>query len=289
MKKILYCCLIALTVACNSHQSKAQSIVSRIAGNGSYGFSGDGGQATAASFGVTQGVCMDGAGNLYIADVGNQRVRKIDPTGIVTTVAGTGVSGYFGDGGPATLAKLNFYGVSCDPAGNLLIGDWSNNRVRRVDAVTGIITTVAGNGSSGSLGDGGPATNAQIKLPIDAVYDGAHNIIISEYGAGKIRKVDAITGIIKTIAGGGGAGLGDGGPATNATVSSPDQIAVSGSIIYIAQQSGRVRKIDASGIISTLAGGGTGVLSGVPATSTSLAGPQGVAVDCLWQCLHSRQ
>jgi len=239
--------------------------VSVIAGNGTSGFSGDGGPATSASFSSTQGICIDALGNLYIVDVDNARIRKIDPLGIVTTVAGTGVAGLSGDGGPATSAKLNCYGVECDAAGNLLIGDWGNNRVRRVDATSGMITTVAGNGTAGSTGDGGPATSAGILAPIEAYYDANHNIYISEYGAGYIRRVDAITGTISTIA----------------TAASPDQIAISGSTIYVALQSGRVIAIDYStGTTSTYAGGGTGTSSGVPATSTSLAGPQGVVADC---------
>lgn len=263
-RKNLYIALLFLFIG----ENVTAQTVRIFAGNGIGGFSGDGGPATAASFSnSTQGICADAVGNIYIGDVGNNRVRKVTPFGTVTTVAGNGTWGYTGDGGPATAASLKFYGVSCDPVGNLLIGDWVNERVRRVDAVTGIITTVAGNGISGSLGDGGPATAAQLFRPIDAAYDTAHNIVISEYSGGRIRKVDAATGTISTIAGPG--------------FSSPDQIAMSGPTIYVARQSGRVSKIDASGVVSTFAGGGAGVASGVPATSTSLLGPQGVAVDCI--------
>ena len=259
MKKIIL--LIILLIS--SGFINAQSLVTVIAGNGISGYSGDGGPATDASIRGSQGVCMDSIGNLYIADAG--RVRKINPSGIITTIAGTGASGYSGDGGPATAAQLNFYGVECDPAGNLLIGDWYNNRVRRVDAVTGIITTIAGDGTYGSGGDGGPATAAQIREPIEANYDDAHNIYISEYGSAKIRKVDAVTGIISTIASG---------------ENGPDQIAIRGNTIYVALQSGSVIKINSLGDTSTFAGGGSDILSNVPATNTELSGPQGVAIDC---------
>lgn len=276
MKKYIILLMGLFVTSVSAH---AQFIVSRIAGTGVSGFSGDGGPATAAQIRSTQGICRDAIGNIYIGDVGNKRIRKIDTFGNVSTVAGNGSSGFAGDGGPATAASLNFYGVSCDPAGNLLIGDWNNNRVRRVDAVTGIITTVAGNGTSVTSGDGGPATAAGIKRPIDAVYDAAHNIIISEYSGGRIRKVDGATGIISTIAGG-GSGSADGVPATSVSLGSPVQIVIAMGNIYIAFQSGYVKRITPAGLIYRVAGGGLGTGSGIPATAASLSGPEGVAADC---------
>lgn len=245
----------------------AQSLVQIAAGTGVSGFSGDGGPATAARFGSTQGICYDHIShNLYIYDVGNCRVRKINSAGIVSTVAGNGSGGYSGDGGAATAASINGYGLSCDHAGNLYIGDWNNNRVRKVDMSTGIITTVAGTGVGGSSGDGGAATAADIRRPIYACTDIANNIYISEYGSSKIRKVDAITGIISTVASG---------------VGSPVQLAIDGAgNIFIADQGGRIRKVSPSGVVSTYAGGGSGAASGVPATATSLRGPEGVTIDC---------
>lgn len=276
MKKYI---ILLVSLIVTSVSADAQFIVSRIAGTGVSGFSGDGGPATDAQVRSTQGICRDAVGNIYIGDVGNKRVRKIDTFGNITTVAGNGTSGFSGDGAPATAASLNFYGVSCDPAGNLLIGDWNNHRVRRVDAVTGIITTVAGNGTSATTGDGGPATAAGIKRPIDAVYDAAHNIIISEYSGGRIRKVDGATGIITTIAGG-GSGSADGVPATSVSLGSPVQIVIAMGNIYIAFQSGYVKRITPDGLIYRVAGGGTGMGSGIPATAASLSGPEGVAADC---------
>jgi len=226
---------------------------------------GDGGLATAAQLSGTQGVCSDGNGNVYVMQQGAGRVRKITPAGIITTIAGFGSTGFSGDGGLATAAKFDAYGLSCDFSGNLYIGDWNNNRVRKVDASTGIITTIAGNGSGSTSGDGGPATSAGIKSPIGAAVDNAGNLFISEYGANRIRRVDALTGIITTIATG---------------ISSPCQITTDGNgNVFIASQAGYVYKISTNSVVTIVAGGGTGTGSGVPATSVGLSGPEGVAVD----------
>ena len=228
---------------------------------------GDGGPATAALLSGTQGVCSDGAGNVYVMQQGGgARVRKISPSGIITTVAGHGTSGFSGDGGPATAATFNAYGLSCDLSGNLYIGDWSNGRVRKVNASTGIITTIAGNGSGSTSGDGGPATAAGISSPIGAAVDYAGNVFISEYGNDRIRRVDASTGIITTIATG---------------LYGPCQIVtdVAGNVFVATQSGGRIYKITPSGTVSTMAGGGSGSGSGVPATSVNLSGVEGVAVD----------
>lgn len=243
----------------------AQSYVSVITGTGGSGFSGDGGLATNATIGQTQGICVDGFGNLYISDVGNARIRKIDPSGIITTVAGSGVNGFSGDGGFATAAQLSCYGVECDISGNLYIGDWNNNRVRKIEVATGIITTICGTGVAGSAGDGGLATAAQLNRPIDACVDLSGNIYISEYGAGRIRKIDASSGIITTFA----------------IVGNPVQIVsdLSGNV-FVAQQIGLINKITPSGIITTIAGGGVNLASGIPATMASLHGSEGLAVDC---------
>lgn len=261
MKNVLFT-LLCISVGISS--LNAQVPVNIFAGGGAT--LGDGGPATAAQLGGTQGICSDGNGNVYVLEQGsNARVRKISPTGIITTVAGYGVGGFSGDGGPATAAQFDAYGLSCDGNGNLYIGDWNNNRVRRVDAITGIITTVAGNGSYTTSGDGGPATAAGIKRPIGATMDNFGNLYICEYGAAKIRKVDALTGIITTFATG---------------ISSPCQIAtdVNGNV-YVGSQAGYIYKISPSGISAIVAGGGVGTASNVPATSIALLGPEGVAVD----------
>lgn len=250
--------LLAFTLSANAQ-------VTLFAGSGSS--LGDGGPATAAMLSGTQGICSDGYGNVYILQQGVGRVRKVTPAGIITTVAGNGTTGFSGDGGPATAAKFNGYGLSCDLAGNLYIGDWNNNRVRKVDASTGIITTIAGNGSGSTSGDGGPATAAGINRPIGAAVDMAGNLFISEYSGGRIRRVDASTGIITTLATG---------------MAGPCQITTDfpGNVFVATQSGGRIYKITPSGTVITMAGGGSGSGSGVPATSVNLGGVEGVAVDC---------
>ena len=164
-------------------------IITTVAGNGTFGFSGDGGPATSASLRNPQRVVLDSAGNLFIVDLSNNRIRKVDTSGIITTVAGDGIFGFSGDGGPATSASLrNPTGVALDSAGNLFIADLSNFRIRKVDT-SGIITTVAGDGSSGFSGDGGPATSASLRNPFGVAPDGSGNLFISDLSNNRIRKV----------------------------------------------------------------------------------------------------
>ena len=254
--------------------------ITTIAGTGERGFSGDGRPATEAQLGWPYGVAVDGAGNVYIADSENQRIRKVDSSGIITTIAGTGVRGYSGDGGPATEAQFNLpYGVVVDEAGNVYIGDLDNDRIRKVDS-TGTITTIAGTGESGLSGDGGPATEAQLSDPTGVALDGVGNLYIADTENQRIRKVDS-TGTITTIAGTGERG--DGGPATGAQLSSPYGVAVDGAgNLYIGERDNqRIRKVDSTGTIITVAG--TGEYSfggdGGPATEAQLSDPTGVALD----------
>ena len=195
-------------------------IITTVAGNGIAGYSGDGGAATSAQLSPhLQGIVVDAAGNLYIADAGNNRIRKVTAaTGVIITVAGNGTTGYSGDGGAATSAELgNSYGVAVDAAGNLYIADNGNSRIRKVDAVTSIITTVAGNGIAGYTGDGGAATSAELDHPQGVGVDAAGNLYIVDND--RIRKVNAATGAITTVAGSGIAGYsGDGGAATSASL-----------------------------------------------------------------------
>ena len=218
-------------------------------------------------------MAVDASGNLYIADTGNNRIRKVSATGIITTVAGNGSAGYSGDGGPATSAQLDGpEGVAVDGSGNLYIADTCNNRIRKVSA-TGIITTVAGNGSAGYSGDGGPATSAQLSLPAGVAVDGSGNLYIADSGNNRIRKVSA-TGIITTVAGNGSPGYsGDGGPATSAQLNQPAGVAVDASgNLYIADSSNnRIRKVSATGIITTVAGNGFDGYSGDGGPATSAA------------------
>jgi hypothetical protein len=164
-----------------------------VAGNGSLGYAGDGGPATAATLFYPTGVALDNAGNLYIADQNNQRIRKVDANGIITTVAGNGTAGYAGDGGPATSAAIDRpTGVSLDNAGGLYIAEYGGNRIRKVD-VNGTITTVAGNGIPGFAGDGGLATNGQVNVPEDVTLDSGGNLFIGDSNNARIRKVDVTT------------------------------------------------------------------------------------------------
>ena len=214
--------------------------ISTIAGSGEFGFGGDGGPAIDARLNYPSGVAVDGAGNVYIADLGNQRIRKVDSTGTITTIAGSGETGFGGggfggDGGPATEAQLNYpRGVAIDGAGNVYIADQGNQRIRKVDS-TGTITTIAGSGERGFSGDGDPATEAQLNYPWGVAVDGAGNVYIADLGNHRIRKVDSL-GTITTIAGSGEFGFGgDGGPAIDARLNYPSGVAVDGAgNLYIA-------------------------------------------------------
>ena len=260
-----------------------------IAGTGERGYSGDGGPATQARLAFPNDVAVDAANNIYIADGWNRRIRKVDAaTRTITTIAGTGERGFTGDGGPATEAKLGPSGVAVDGAGNIYIADGGNNRIRKIDAATGIISTIAGTGERGYSGDGGPATEARLSFPNDVAVDAGGNVYVSDNSNHRIRKVDAATGTISTIAGTGERGYsGDGGPASEAGLYSPGGVAVDGSgNVYIADTvNNRIRKIDAATeTISTIAGTGERGYSGDggPAAGARLSFPGGVAIrfDC---------
>jgi uncharacterized repeat protein (TIGR01451 family) len=256
--------------------------VTTVAGNGTSGYSGDGGAATSAQLNEPMGLAIDASGNLYIADYGNSSIRKVSG-GVITTVAGNGTSGYSGDGGLATSAELrNPYGVALDSAGNLYIADTYNYRIRKVSG--GVITTVAGNGTIGYSGDNGAATSAELSYPFGVAVDGAGaNLYIGDSNSSRVRRVSS--GIITTFAGNGSFGFsGDGGSATSAELSYPYGVAVDASgNVYIADIGNeRIRKVS-SGVITTVAGNGTYGFSGDggSATSATLGEPLGVAVDSL--------
>ncbi|RZB33837.1 MAG: hypothetical protein SRB2_03673 [Desulfobacteraceae bacterium Eth-SRB2] len=258
-------------------------IIEAAAGNGTNGYSGDGGPATQAQLSYAFDIAVDAVGNLYIADAYNSCIRKVDTSGIIATVAGTGTWGYSGDGGPATQAQLDFpYDVAVDAAGNLYIADRGNDCIRRVD-VNGIITTVAGKGPN-YIGDGGPATQGQLYMPDGVAVDAWGNFYIADTWHHRIRKVDT-SGIITTVAGNGIAGYsGDGGPATEARIWSPRDVAVDATgNLYIADDESNqcIRKVDTSGIITTVTGNGYPGYSGDggPASEAQLNYPQSVAVD----------
>ena len=254
-----------------------------MAGTGTASFGGDGGAAVAAQVSSPYGVALDGAGNLYIADTGSHRIRKVNSAGVISTVAGNGTRGYGGDGGAAVDAQLQLpVGVAADGAGNLYIADFHNHRIRKVDAA-GDISTVAGTGTRGYGGDGGPAVNAQLGYPYGLALDGAGNLYIADFENHRIRKMNA-AGNISTVAGNGAAGYGgDGGQAAAAQLNFPRDLALDGAgNLYIADGNNhRIRKMNAAGVISTVAGNGAAGYGGDggQATAAQLDRPYGVAAD----------
>jgi hypothetical protein len=265
-------------------------VITKVAGTGVMGYSGDGGSALQATFSDVQAVTVDSSGNLYIADSVACVVRKITAaTGIITTVAGNGTTGHSGIGGLAVNAQLCPNSLTVDAAGNLYIVDQGNSSgtagdwVLKVTASTGILSVVAGTGSAGYSGDGGPATAAALKVPSGVALDSANNVYISDSHNNVLRKVNAMTGIITTIAGNGTYGfLGDGGPATSAEMEFPRAITLdsAGDIYFGDCCTYTVRKIDAAtGTIRTVAGGGTSSNDGVPATTQGYSYVNAVALD----------
>ena len=260
-------------------------IITLVAGNGSSGFSGDGGLATNAQFNWPTGITFDAAGNLYIADQRNHRVRRVDAiTKIVTTVAGDGVVADGGDGGLATSAHLNNpNAASFDAAGNLYISDEYNHRIRKVTAPgpAGIISTVVGNGTSGFSGDGGSPTAAQIYQAGDVWVDTNGDVYLVDVGNHRVRLVSG--GIISTIAGGGiSSTFGDGGPATSARIGNFWSVVLTmdaaKNVVVADFGNNRIRMVTRStGKIDTIAGGGT--ISGIPATVVGFPFITDVAVD----------
>ncbi|MCY4530011.1 MAG: hypothetical protein OXD46_13395 [Chloroflexi bacterium] len=256
----------------------ATNTITTVAGCGTEGYSGDGGPAVYAQIASPHGTVLDQEGNIYIADLKNDRIRRVDAsTGIITTVAGNGEHGYSGDDGPATQAMLaSPIAVTAGPDGDLYIADHRNSRIRKVDATTGIITTVAGTGEQGFHGDGDPATQAAISLPRDVALDADGTLYIADGANNRIRRVTT-DGTISTVAGTGRAEFsGDGGPALNANLSMPYSIALDsdGNLFVVDTGNYRVRRIDATtGIITTVAGNGSYGFSGDggPATEASLA------------------
>ncbi len=259
-------------------------IISTFAGTGISGYSGDGGPATAAELNNPSAVKVDGSGNVYIADAGNNRIRIVTTSGIITTCAGNGIKGYSGDGGLATAAELNNpQCVSVNPSGYVFISDGGNNCIRVINT-SGIISTGAGNGIAGYSGDGGQATAAELNNPNGFAVGDSGNFFIADENNNCIRIVN-ISGIISTCAGNGIAGYsGDGGVAAAAELNHPSGIKTGydGINLYIADMdNNRIREVNTTGIITTVAGNGIGGYSGDggPATDAEINKPVNIALD----------
>jgi sugar lactone lactonase YvrE len=257
-----------------------------IAGIGTQGFSGDTGPATSATLDSPQGLALDPANNLYIADTHNHRIRRLDlTTGLITTIAGS-TSGFSGDGAPALSAQLNLpTALAFDASGSLYFADTANHRIRRIDASTGLITTIAGTGTQGYSGDGGAALSAAIDSPTGIAIDPSGNLYLADTHNHRIRKITSSTGLISTIAGTGVPGFsGDSAPASAATLALPHGLtADAAGNLYLADTANhRIRRIDATtGLITTVVGDGTQTFSGdngLP-TAASLDSPTATSLS----------
>ncbi len=260
----------------------AAGIISTVAGDGSNGYSGDGGAATAAQLNGPVGLAVDAIGNVFISDTRNSVIRKVDTAGVITTIAGNTTPGFAGDGGAATAAELNRpAGLAIDASNNLYIADARNNRVRIINT-SGVINTLAGTGTAGYTGDGGAATAATMSEPSAVAIRSNGNILITDSRNNALRSINS-SGTIATLAGTGTAGYaGDGGAATAALITSPSAVYADGAgNIYLADLSNAVRKINASDVITTVAGNGTPGYSGdgSAATLAQINLPAGVALD----------
>lgn len=257
----------------------ANGTIATVAGTGVEGFSGDGSLAISAQLDSPRDVAVDTAGNLYIADTGNCRIRMVTPSGIISTVAGDGTANFSGDGGPASAAELSYpSGLATDTAGNLYIADSWNYRVREIS--NGNIQTIAGNGSYGPFGDGGPATAASLGLIQSLTVDALGNVYLSDSYNHIVRKV-ASGGGISTVVGGGFGPAVDGGSAQTANLEFPKGIAIdSKNNLFISDSLNyRIREVS-NGVIATAAGSGTPGYSGDggPAISAELNAPYGLGI-----------
>jgi hypothetical protein len=263
--------------------------IDTVAGTGKKGYAGDGGPATKAVL-DNPFHCDLGKDVLYIAEAFNHCIRKVDlKTGEISTVAGTGKKGYTGDGGPATKATFNEpYAVVVSAEGDLYVADRLNACIRKVDGKTGIVSTVAGTGKKGYAGDGGPGVRAQLVEPNDCFLDGKEGLLIADVSDWRIRRLDLKTGVISTFAGTGRrkgrlarADKGDDGPATRAIVHGARAVCVDGKgNTYICEREGHcIRRVDRTGVITTLAGSGEkGNLDG-PGAKAKFNGPKAIRCD----------
>ncbi len=264
----------------------ATGIITTVAGNGNPGLSGDGGPATSARLKSPEDVFVTAGGDLYIADTGNHVIRKVAAsTGVITRVAGNGSPGSSGDGGAAASARLNSpRGIVVASNGDFYIGDRSNNKVRRVTASTGVITTFAGTGTAGYSGDGGAATAARLNRPQGIHLASNGDLYIADALNHVIRKIAGATGLITTFAGTGTAGFsGDGGPATSARLNAPEAVHLNatGDLLIADTENHRIRRVSPGGVITTVAGTGTAGAAGDGGSPTSaqLDTPRGLGVS----------
>jgi sugar lactone lactonase YvrE len=257
--------------------------ITTVVGNGNSGSAGDNTPATSAELNNPANLVFDKYGNMFITDASNNKIRKVNTLGIISTIAGTGVAGHNGDGGPAIDAQLyRPIGIAIDTNNNLFVTEYGSHVIRKINA-TGVISTIAGNGTIGYSGDGGQATNANLYAPYGIAVDKTGVIYFTDGGNHVVRSINT-SGIISTIAGNGSGGYsGDGGPAINAQMKTPSGLALNSSDeIYVADwMNRRIRKINTSGIISTIAGNGSTGSSGDGslATAATLDAPNGVNVD----------
>jgi len=268
---------------------KSSGLVNFFAGNGTYGYTGDGGLAINAELTNSFGVAKDSNGNVYVADTNNCLIRKVNTAGTISTVVGTVISGvsprcgYTGDGGAATAAEIYFpYGVAVDKQNNLYVVDTGNQVIRKV-TTSGIISTIAGiGGQPGYSGDGSLATSALLNGPQAVAIDAAGNVFIADYGNCRIREITAVTGIITTVAGSGYCSFTGDGPAVSEGIGYPQGLAVDANDnLFIADYNQRIRWVSPSGWITTIAGNGQAGFQGDggPATSAQMYEPIGVALD----------
>ena len=261
--------------------------VSTVAGTGVGGFNGDNQVASLTQFNLPTALALDAEGNWFVAEQGNNRLRRAaHTTQMVTTIAGTGTAGFNGDSIAATAAELHVpSGVAIDQAGHIYVADTFNHRVRRVDAITGVITTVAGTGAAGFAGDGAIATAAQLNFPLDVAVDESGNILVADSLNNRVRRVDAMTGVITTVAGNGGAGYaGDGAVATAAQLDFPVGIALDADqdILVADGNNHAIRLVSrVNGFIFTIAGTGTAGYNGdnQTAVTASIDSPYRLAVE----------
>ena len=280
----------------NSAYYKGTVLINTFAGNGSPGYSGDGGPAVNAMLNAPENICIDRKGYAYVVDLGNAVIRRIDiGTGRITTVAGNGIMGFSGDNGPATQASFAYpFHSATDEEGNLYISDLANNRIRKVDARSGIITTIAGTGIKGYNGDGMNALSTNLSEPFGIAFNKSGDLLIVDEDGLRLRKMNMKTKIISTVAGYGVRGYaGDGGPASQAMFDFIWSIAVdkqSGDIFVTDAANHRIRRIDhGSGVISTFAGTGQPGNNGSdgPALQASFTNATGIAVDNLGNVFFS--